>query len=100
MTKEIFNQAYNPKVFGAKNLIDPLINNPEKKSKLDFIILFSSVSAIAGNIGQSNYVSANTFLDSYAHYLSNKGIPTSSINLGVVNDVGAVANDTKLKKKN
>ena len=38
------------------------------KLKLDWIVLFSSISSIKGNIGQADYASANKFLDNYAEY--------------------------------
>lgn len=50
-----------PKVQGTLNL-DQLTANDE----LDFFVLFSSMSAIGGNPGQSDYCYANYFMDSFA----------------------------------
>jgi acyl transferase domain-containing protein/acyl carrier protein len=52
-----------PKVLGTLNL-----DRAAKDVRLDFLILFSSVSAILGNVGQSDYATANAFLDCYAKY--------------------------------
>ncbi|WP_422653301.1 SDR family NAD(P)-dependent oxidoreductase, partial [Chitinophaga sp.] len=52
-----------PKIAGAKN-----IDEATKEETLDFMVFFSSVSSILGNIGQADYASANAWLDNYAHY--------------------------------
>ena len=50
-----------PKVDGTV-----LLDQATAKSHLDFFVLFSSISAIRGNIGQSDYACANSFLDHFA----------------------------------
>lgn len=64
-----------PKVRGSRNL-DQLTreDNPE------FLVMFSSVSAITGAPGQSDYTAANLFMDSYAAYRRRCGLKTISIN--------------------
>ncbi|KAL8836758.1 MAG: hypothetical protein Q9170_002787 [Blastenia crenularia] len=78
--------AVAPKVEGAWNLHKALSDK-----KLDFFILFSSISSIVGQWGQGNYASANTFLDSFVQYRHSLGLPASSINIGVMEDVGYVS---------
>lgn len=75
-----------PKVEGAWNLHNALLGQ-----KLDFFVLFSSVSCIVGQRGQGNYAAANAFLDSFVQYRHAHGHPASSINIGVMEDVGYVA---------
>ena len=47
-----------PKVLGAANLLEVLGGAP-----LDFLVLFSSISSLAGALGQCDYSAANAFLD-------------------------------------
>ncbi|MEM7125457.1 MAG: SDR family NAD(P)-dependent oxidoreductase [Chloroflexota bacterium] len=52
-----------PKVFGSLNIDAATIDEP-----LDFLVLFSSLTGVLGNVGQADYAAANAFLDSFAHY--------------------------------
>ena len=47
-----------------------LINLDEATANvpLDFLVAFSSVAAVQGNVGQSDYATANAFMDRYAEY--------------------------------
>ncbi|PYD40058.1 polyketide synthase [Serratia plymuthica] len=60
---EDFLAVLAPKVQGTVNLDLALAQHP-----LDFFILFSSTAAALGNPGQADYVTANSFMDAYAHY--------------------------------
>jgi polyketide synthase PksN len=51
------------KIQGAKNL-----DQATKDLELDFTIYFSSIVGVTGNIGQSDYSSANAWMDHFAHY--------------------------------
>lgn len=75
-----------PKVHGAWNLHETLHDHP-----LDFFIMLSSVSGIVGNRGQAAYAAASTFLDSFAHFRASQTLPGTSIDLGVVSEIGYVA---------
>ncbi|KAL8698413.1 MAG: hypothetical protein Q9224_001862 [Gallowayella concinna] len=75
-----------PRMQGALNLHNALLNN-----NLDFFIMLSSISGIAGNPGQSAYAASNAFLDSFASYRTRLGLPASTINIGVVAEVGYAA---------
>jgi thioesterase domain-containing protein/NADPH:quinone reductase-like Zn-dependent oxidoreductase/acyl carrier protein len=65
------------KVQGAWNLHAATLDQP-----LDFFVLFSSVSAIMGTVGQGNYAAGNAFLDGLAHYRRSQGLPAISMNWG------------------
>ncbi len=56
-----------PKIVGVRNLEKILDGMP-----LDFIVLFSSLTAIVGEMGQIDYCAANAHLDAFAHRLSTK----------------------------
>lgn len=61
-----------PKLIGTLQLDEVTSNQP-----LDFFVLFSSISAMVGNIGQSDYAYANGFLDRFAEHrqqLKTKGL--------------------------
>jgi NAD(P)-dependent dehydrogenase (short-subunit alcohol dehydrogenase family) len=51
-----------PKVRGAL-VLDELL----REDKLDFFLLCSSINAVVGGPGQSDYCAANAFLDAFAH---------------------------------
>ena len=65
------------KVQGAWNLHRATLDQP-----LDFFVMFSSVSAILGTVGQGNYAAGNAFLDGLAHYRRAQGLPAISVNWG------------------
>ncbi|VWC38473.1 beta-ketoacyl synthase [Burkholderia ubonensis] len=75
-----------PKLDGARHLLDALPAGP-----LDFVWLFSSVTALFGGAGQANYAAANAALDSFAHALRARGVPATAINWGPWRDTGMLA---------
>ncbi|MDO1449031.1 SDR family NAD(P)-dependent oxidoreductase [Rhodocytophaga aerolata] len=79
MDQSRFQRVFDTKVLGAWNLHQASLNEP-----VDFFLMLSSISAIFGLPGQSNYSAANNFLDKLAHYRQSKGLAASSVNLGVL----------------
>ncbi|WP_223148939.1 SDR family NAD(P)-dependent oxidoreductase [Aquimarina sp. RZ0] len=63
--KDISNSllVLKPKILGARYL-DEL----SRDISLDFLVLYSSISSVLGNIGQGCYASANAWMDRYADY--------------------------------
>ena len=90
MTYNDWFTAIRPKVDGSWNLHHALGND------LDFFVMFSSTSGVMGQYGQANYAAANTFLDAFAQYRHSLGLAASVIDLGVMEDVGFVAESTTL----
>ena len=96
MTLEQWDAAASPKVQGTWNLHHATIS---ECLDLDFFVLFSSLSGIVGQPGQANYASANTFLDAFVQYRTNRGLPASAIDIGAVGDIGVVSQSTGLLQK-
>jgi hypothetical protein len=81
--------AVRPKVHGSWNLHQLL------PSEMDFFILLSSSAGIVGSRGQGNYCAGNSYQDALAHYRRQQGLPGTSIDLGIVLDVGFLASNTE-----
>ncbi|XWW95273.1 hypothetical protein V2A60_003228 [Cordyceps javanica] len=89
MDFDSFEAAITPKARGAVALHNAL--QEVQNLSLDFFVLTSSISTLLGNTGQSNYSAANGVLESLARFRSTHGLPTSSLALPMVLDVGVVA---------
>lgn len=89
MTVEDYHTAIHAKVRGTWNL--HLASLSLQRQPLDFFTLLSSTSGIVGNTGQANYAAANTFLDAFASYRRNLGLHANCVDLGLIEDVGYVA---------
>jgi hypothetical protein len=91
MTKEHYQKTIYAKVEGTWNLhkaTEELLKRP-----LEFFTLLSSTSGVAGRVGQANYAAANTFLDAFASWRQGQGLCANSVDLGLIEDVGYVAQD-------
>ncbi|MET0291569.1 MAG: beta-ketoacyl reductase, partial [Steroidobacteraceae bacterium] len=60
-------------------------------SELDFLVFYSSLSAVFGSPGQGNYVAANAFLDALAAMRIAQGLPALSIGWGAWSEIGMAA---------
>ncbi len=79
--------VFAPKIHGTV-VLDTLFR--ENHPGLDFMVLFSSTSALAAPPGQVDYVAANAFLDAYAR-APGRPARTVAINWGIWNGVGMAA---------
>ncbi|HEY0789748.1 MAG TPA: SDR family NAD(P)-dependent oxidoreductase, partial [Chthoniobacterales bacterium] len=76
-----FDRVLRPKVHGTL-----ILDEATRDERLDFFALFSSISGVFGNIGQSDYAYANAFLDEFARWreqrraLGQRSGRTASIN--------------------
>lgn len=62
-----FETVYMPKVAGLENML-----NAVDVARLDFLVLFSSIVGLFGNVGQSDYAIANEILNKSAYLLKHK----------------------------
>nr|AJY78093.1 polyketide synthase [Myxococcus virescens] len=59
---EAMHEVLRPKLDGARTLL-----TAASDFKMEFVILFSSLAAVLGNVGQADYAAANAALDALAH---------------------------------
>ncbi|MEM9218566.1 MAG: SDR family NAD(P)-dependent oxidoreductase [Cyanobacteria bacterium P01_F01_bin.150] len=88
-TPESFARVLAPKVQGAWHLHQATVHCP-----LDFFVLYSSAVATLGAAGQSNYATANAFLDGLAQHRRAQGLCATSINWGPWADRGMAMDAT------
>lgn len=90
-TQEMASGTLAAKVKGTL-VLDSLLKNMQ----LDWFVLCSSLSSIVGDFGQVDYCAANAFLDSFAHYKTNRdGTRTVSINWDTWQEVGMAVEAAK-----
>ena len=83
MDLKTMEQVLRPKVDGTNNL-----NELFEDKSLDFFILFSSLSCVIGNEGQSNYSAANMYMTALAAQRKKNGLAASVMDIGRVVGVG------------
>lgn len=69
-------QVLAPKLQGTLNL-----DEATKNHELDFFVMFSSMTALIGNIGQSDYAYANHLMDHFIHMRSKMNRPGKSLSI-------------------
>eukprot|EP01063_Lacrimia_lanifica_P026877 TRINITY_DN3691_c1_g1_i6.p1 TRINITY_DN3691_c1_g1~~TRINITY_DN3691_c1_g1_i6.p1 ORF type:complete len:5023 (+),score=2068.97 TRINITY_DN3691_c1_g1_i6:290-15358(+) len=78
-TNERFENVMVPKVGGLLHLLRHMMGRGVRPP---LMLLFSSVTALMGNVGQTSYGAANAFLDSVAAQLQAAGIKCTSVQWG------------------
>jgi acyl carrier protein len=96
MTIDEYHAALRCKVQGTWNLHHVSL---EQDLSLEFFTLLSSISGTYGSKGQANYAAANAFLDAFASYRHSLGLPACSIDLGVIGEVGYMAERDELMNR-
>lgn len=91
MSFEDFMVCLRPKVDGTI-LLDELFHD----MPLDFFIVFSSLTAVVGNSGQSNYAAANMFMTALASQRKKRGVAGSAIDISSLMGIGYVERSDKL----
>ncbi|WP_276750643.1 type I polyketide synthase [Chlorogloeopsis fritschii] len=84
-SQQTLSEVLQPKVYGSWFLHSLSLN---QKQSPPLMVLFSSVAAITGNVGQGDYAAANCYLDSFAQWRQAQGLPTVSMNWGLWAEVG------------
>lgn len=87
MTHQQWQEALRPKVQGSANLAAAAIEPRHHP----FFLMLSSFTAIFGNRTQANYVAACAFQDALAHDLRARGVHAVALDLGIMRDVGYLA---------
>ncbi|TGO18962.1 hypothetical protein BPAE_0356g00030 [Botrytis paeoniae] len=88
MTIEDYHTTVSSKVQGTWNLHNVAL---EQETPLDFFTMLSSISGVIGQKGQANYSAGNVFMDAFATYRQSLNLPANAVDLGVIQDVGYVA---------
>lgn len=89
MTEEDLREVLQSKTTSSLVLVDVV-----KELSLDFLLFFSSIQSLLGNIGQSNYAAGSTFQDAYIQSIIGKmPFDVKVINWGYWGEVGVAANN-------
>ncbi len=92
LTMEQMDQVMQPKVAGAWNL-----HQASRDLPLDFFVLYSSITTLLGNPGQAHYVAANAWLEAFAQWRRQQGLPALAILWGAIADAGYLTRHEKTR---
>ncbi|PYI12619.1 polyketide synthase [Aspergillus sclerotiicarbonarius CBS 121057] len=81
----------------AKLRIAQVLHSVLSSAPLDFFVMTSSISAVLGTPGQTNYNAGNSFLDGFATYRRTLGLPACSLALPMILDIGVVAENESIE---
>ena len=88
MTHNAWSKVVAPKAHGAQNIQRALLTDASRLEHLDFLLLISSTFGTVGGATQSNYCTANHFLDLLASQARSQRIPAVSLSLGMISGAG------------
>ncbi|KAH7323187.1 polyketide synthase [Stachybotrys elegans] len=86
MPNKAWHTGIDPKWQGTWNLHNAVEKG--QTQELDFFLCTSSVSGTVGTATESNYCSANGFLDAFARWRRARGQHAVSVGLGMISEVG------------
>ena len=87
MSEISWHRSIDPKLRGTWNIHNAIAKR-ESNQKLDFFLMTSSISGSVGTATESNYCSANAFLDAFARYRKSHGLRAISLGLGMISELG------------
>lgn len=86
-TRALVDAVFAPKLRGTQALLAAV-----RDDALDFVLLCSSISSMAGGLGKSDYAAANAYLDALAAQARRSaGHPVISVNWDAWRDLGMAA---------
>ena len=85
MSQVAWMTALRPKIQGTWNLHKSIANH---ENQLDFFLITSSIAGTLGSVTESNYSTANQFLDHFAAYRRSQGKPALSMALAPISGAG------------
>lgn len=94
MTLNDYESVLLPKVRGSWNLHRCLA-----RTEIDFFVMLGSAVSVTGNPGQSNYAAASAFQDALSCHRVSLGLPSVTIDLGIVQGAGFVFENPQTKAK-
>ena len=89
-THEVLSSVMGPKAGGAW-----ILHELSRDLSLDFLVLFSSTTALLGSGRLGHYAAANQFLDALAHHRRAEGRPALSVNWGTWDEMRTASVDER-----
>ncbi|KAH9886333.1 hypothetical protein F4778DRAFT_786730 [Xylariomycetidae sp. FL2044] len=83
MEVEMWQRVLRPKTLGSR-VLDKVFSN----ANIDFFVMLSSFTAIGAHPGQSNYATANMYMNGLAVDRRQRGLAASVVNMGVIYGLG------------
>ena len=94
MSHAAWHTSLAPKVRGTWNLHTALL---ARGCAPDFLVLTSSLTGSVGQSTEGNYCAANAFLDGFARHRRARGLPATSLALGMIKEVGYLAEHPEIE---
>ena len=89
---ETWKSVFDAKVIGTMNL-----HECSSKLNLDFFTCYSSIASVFGSSGQTNYATANGFMDAITQQRISEGLPSTVINWGPWSEIGMAHKNNVLR---